>query len=134
MKKHLILPAALLVFFSCKKNSGDDNCPTTMASVAGTYKLTSFTVSGVDATDAYFEPCEKDNLVELNANGTYNFVDAGVTCDPPGGSSGTWSISGDQFIIDLLPLSLTLEDFDCTTLRGSANYLGQEVKASFRRQ
>ncbi|MFN4316290.1 MAG: lipocalin family protein [Chitinophagaceae bacterium] len=133
MKKHLILPAVLALFISCKK-SNDDSCPTTMAGIAGSYKLVSFTVNGFDATDTYFEACEKDNIIELNANGTYNFIDAGVACDPPGGSTGSWSLAGNQFTIDLIPLELTLEDFDCTNIRGSADFMGAEVKATFRKQ
>lgn len=135
MKKHLLLAISVIILATaCKKDGKDDNCPTTMEGIAGTYKLQSATADGADITAFYFDDCERDNEIVLKADGSYDFVDAGTKCTPPSDASGNWSLSGNIFTIDLLPTSLTLEDFDCTTLRGSANVMGSEVKVRLRKQ
>lgn len=125
--------AILFLVSACKKDD-DEGCAINTETIAGTYTLQSLTVSGIDARDLFFEDCEQDNEIVLNANGTYQSVDAGVACNPPSNASGNWNLSGNLFSIDLFPETLTLEDFDCTNLRGSATYMGQEIKVTFRKK
>jgi hypothetical protein len=134
MKQHLIAGLALLLLATSCKKDDDDGCDINTNTIAGTYTLQSLTVSGIDARDVFFDDCEQDNEIVLNANGTYQSVDAGVACDPPGNASGNWNLSGNLLSIDLLPETLTLEDFDCTNLRGSATYMGQEIKVTLRKK
>jgi hypothetical protein len=107
---------------ACKKE--DNDCPKTQAELAGTYKLSLVElVSGTTAvpiTDDYLEACEKDDELILNANGTFNFLDAGIACDPTSSETGTWQVnSNGTFTIN--DEILTLEDaviakFDCKNL------------------
>jgi hypothetical protein len=96
MKKSLLgfLSLALLATVSCKKT--DSSSDVTMANVAGSYKLTAMTVKlGANPEADYMssmDPCEKDNIMALNANGNYTVTDAGTVCTPSGSSTGTWSL------------------------------------------
>ena len=92
---------------SCKKSntstggSGDK----TVAGLSGSYKLTAQTLStdGVVVDEyATYDACEKDDIAKLNTDLTYQTVDAGVVCDPPGNTNGNWNLSSnsDSLIID----------------------------------
>ena len=117
MKKLLlILLIAPLTFISCDK---DDDCETTSAQVAGTYRLTSAKykqtpTSGEVDLLVLLDNCEKDDQQVLNANGTYQYVDAGTICSPNGSYSGNWSLNGNTLIID--GETSTVTSFDCKTL------------------
>lgn len=134
MKKLLcLLSLAVLLTTSCKKDK-KESCPVTVAAVAGSYKLVAFSVNGVDALDLTFQACKKDDIVTLKTDGTYDYMDAGVSCDPSGSTSGTWTLSGNTFTIDYFPFPLTVESFDCTNLKGNTVYSGNSISATFRRQ
>lgn len=49
---------------------------------------------------AFYQACEIDDTYTFNANNTYTYSDAGVSCSPDGSGSGTWSISANKFIWD----------------------------------
>ncbi len=118
MKKALLLIAPVCLFLgSCKK----DSCKTDAASLAGAYKISSVkykvnsSVPEADYTDEYFSsPCEKDDVMNLSANGTFTLTDAGTTCTPPTSASGTWSVTGSQLIVD--GEDYTIGKFDCDNL------------------
>jgi hypothetical protein len=112
------------VFASCKKeSSSDDGCKTDMPHVAGTYKLTAvkYKMSSTTAEQGYLpfmEACETDNLIALNANGTYTFSDVGEKCTPDESSTGTWSIAGSTILCkesDILDQGI-ISAFDCKQL------------------
>ncbi|MBC8033509.1 MAG: hypothetical protein H7Y03_05150 [Chitinophagaceae bacterium] len=71
---------------ACKRDDKELQVPLTPETLAGRYLLTALTVeTAVTApTDAMsrFEPCELDDLYELNADSTANYIDAGQKCDP----------------------------------------------------
>ena len=91
MRKILACSLALLFVFvlSCKKDK-DNNCAATSETITGSYKLTSFKVSGVEII-SQFDDCERDDILTLSANNTYTLFDAGVTCD--GDANGTWELN-----------------------------------------
>ncbi|MBK7560083.1 MAG: hypothetical protein IPP43_03130 [Chitinophagaceae bacterium] len=117
MKKIFVLSlVSLLVLSSCKKK--EDPCVTNTASIAGTYKLTSLRFKPSGGTESEIisslPTCRRDDLHVLNANGNYNYQDAGVVCVPNGNLVGSWSLTGNT--IDLEGNTGTIQSFDCTTL------------------
>lgn len=111
----------LLLAASCQKEAQDTvDCPQTVAAIAGTYKLTAlkYKASASSAEQDYLllkEACELDDIVLLNANGTYHYQDAGTSCSPDGTDAGTWSIAGNTIISDGI-VSGTIQSFDCKSL------------------
>ncbi|MBX2925685.1 MAG: lipocalin family protein [Chitinophagaceae bacterium] len=109
MKKlFLLLFIPFCIVAACKK-SNDDPKPANAerkALLTGTWKLTAMTYSppydydqnGTPETDAYavMEPCQKDDLLTLRANGTWE-SDPGIPCDweDPDDFSGQWKLSDD---------------------------------------
>ncbi|RYY30957.1 MAG: hypothetical protein EOO04_03120 [Chitinophagaceae bacterium] len=110
--RNIVLNIGLLAFLivglnSCKKDSGDDDgeeCDITVASLAGKYRLVSAKyISGGQETDAMnnmYEPCERDDINELKADGTFNYIDAGTVCSPSNSTSGTWNVSGQTLTLN----------------------------------
>lgn len=127
MKLKTLAPAVLLFLFTACKKDKVTSCEKTMADIAGTYTVVKLEIgiSGVftDITNE-LEPCEKDDKLILNSNGTSTYQDLGLACDPPENSSGTWSIDGSgKMTIDdgggsgSADISTaTINSFDCTTL------------------
>lgn len=120
MKKLLFLCLIVTTFISCKKDK-DDECELTTAAMAANYKVSAVrykataTSAETDYFNAWFtDACERDDVVSLNANGTYVFTDAGVVCSPPGDDTGTWSISGNNFITD--GFSYNIDAHTCTSI------------------
>lgn len=103
---------------SCQKNSSQDNsCARTTAGLAGTYKLTALKYkAGNDSPELDYmllrEVCENDDLIVLEANGTYWYKDLGLICSPDGSNNGTWSVAGNTIISDGI-VSGTIQSFDC---------------------
>jgi hypothetical protein len=111
--------AILCIMASCKKEK-NDTCPTTVAAISGTYKLTAlkYKPASESPEQDYLilrEDCEKDDLIDLQANGIYTYRDAGITCSPDGTNSGTWSVAGNTIISDGV-VSGTIQRFDCRDL------------------
>src|SRR5689334_12546205 len=79
---------------SCHK-TGDNTCKTDMAHLAGSYKLTAvqYKVTASAQGQDFFgtmDDCEKDDLLVLHANGTYDYNDIGLVCTPSGSGKGSW--------------------------------------------
>jgi hypothetical protein len=107
MKKTLLFVAIgaaaslTLIISGCSKKN--DSTAANMKSVAGTYKLTAYTITvggvtqdGLQTMDA----CQKDDNIKFNADSTYNYIDAGTQCGGGDSYDGTWVISGNYFILD----------------------------------
>src|SRR5687767_4523084 len=123
---YVLLFIISLTSFSCKKEKDNSSgCILSPTSILGTYKLTGYTTqqsatSPVLDEYATWQPCEKDDVVTLNADGTYKRVDAGMTCFSPAEIiNGTWSLNGNSFTND--GVLGTIETFDCHTLIISTN-------------
>ncbi|MBN8699628.1 MAG: lipocalin family protein [Chitinophagales bacterium] len=121
MKKIMLSVMGLAVsLVSCQKEQSTLNgCTLSMASIAGTYKITSIrykSASNAPEQDylAMMEPCEKDDLIKVNANGTADYQDAGTKCSPEGSYPSTWSLSGNTMTID--GVTGTIQSFDCRKL------------------
>ena len=106
MKKILLSlsVAALFATTSCKKDKETTNqsVTPTKENLVGTWKITAATVSSggqnvnvfnnSNESINFFEPCERDDRYQLNADLTYAYIDAGTQCDPEGSYEGTWNL------------------------------------------
>lgn len=121
MKKFMLSVLVLAVsFVSCQKEESTPNgCSVSMASIAGTYKITSIKYKSASSAPeqdylAMMDPCEKDDLIVVKANGSADYQDAGIVCSPEGSYTGTWSLSGNTMTIDGAPAAI--QSFDCKKL------------------
>jgi len=125
MKKVILLSflSSLIFLAACKK---DNACNFDTAGIQGTWnvtglKMTSDSISPEVDLFASGSLCDKDNQLDFHADGTYNYVDAGVLCSPASSDSGTWSVSGNNFIID--GVTFVKQSFSCNSLVIKANDL-----------
>ena len=112
-----------------------------MAGISGTYRATAVgykmnaSATEQDVYNQWFtEACEKDDQITLNANGTFTFTDAGVKCNPDGGYSGTWSLSGSTITIDGDPA--TIQSFSCSNMVITATGViqpGDQLRVTYTR-
>lgn len=124
MQKGIFIILSGLVLFSCKKKDKNDppvNCPLSVTSIAGAYKITAMTYKqNANTTEIDYlstilpEPCRRDDVLSFSSGGTYQNTDAGVTCSPSGNDNGTWALSGNTMTID--GDATNVEYFDCKTL------------------
>lgn len=124
--KYTVLAILVIASFcgvGCKKDKGvslSPGCTLSSTTILGTYQEVGYTsqaTPGSPVVDDYasYPACQKDNTVTLFADGTYERVDAGVTCsDPPEVIKGTWSLDGKTFTND--GLTGKVVSFDCHTL------------------
>jgi hypothetical protein len=121
MKKIVFMFLSAIAFYSCHKDPKDPppNCTTSVASIAGDYKITaatykeSATSPEADYMNELFpDPCQRDNLYTFKTDGSYQIADVGLVCSPPDNDNGTWSLLGTTNLqIDGDPT--ILESFDC---------------------
>ncbi len=113
-----ILSVSTLI--SCQKDPVEPECQKSMSGISGNYKLISLqykinnSAAPVDYL-AFMDACEKDDLIILKPNGTYNYNDIGITCSPSGTDNGTWSVSGNVIISDGI-VNGVIESYDCKKL------------------
>lgn len=129
MKKiHLLFISAFcclsLIISSCKKtNAGGGSCTTSVANLAGTYSFVKIEATLVgsntfgDVTSTVLTPCQLDDKIVLNADGSAVYQDAGTVCSPPGDGTGNWILSGNVISSSVGPgINGTISSFDCTNL------------------
>ena len=102
---------------SCKKDTPSTSCTYNTASVLGSYKTTSFLYKADAATpevDLFpsYPNCQKDDLLTFNSNGTYTLSEGATSCNPSNADSGTWSISGNNMILD--GETVEIQNFSCS--------------------
>ena len=126
MKKLLLAFTTLSMLFlsSCDKDDDDENeePSLTVESLAGNYRLTKVlgktnVISETDITNTYLEPCQRDDIITLNTNATYDYKDEGTECSPPGDGTGAWALTNDKIIIG--PLEFTVTKWDGRELHGT---------------
>ena len=121
MKKVLfgLLSLTLIVATSCKKSK--DAPALTKENLAGQWGLDKVTFkyasSEQDVTSAWVDDCEKDDIVTLKVDFTYDSHDAGVECT--GDYSGTWGLPAAQ------KFELDGDQYDVTTWDGSTLGISQ---------
>ncbi len=112
--------AAVFLFSACQKDPAEQACQRNLAGISGTYKLTSLQYKmNASATPAdylaFMDACEKDDVIVLKANGTYDYNDIGSVCSPSGTDNGTWSLAGNVITSDGM-VNGVIESFDCQKL------------------
>jgi Lipocalin-like domain len=121
IKLSLTIIALSSVLFSCKKeDTATPPCGISVQNLSGSYKLTALKYKLTPAAPevdffSLLDDCEKDDQLILNANGTYQFKDLGITCLPDGNENGTWKLNGTTVTSDGI-LEGTISSFDCKTL------------------
>ncbi len=121
-KTKMVCIAILSVFLlsACKKDPVEQDCQRTLAGISGSYKLTSLQYKmNASATPvdylAFMDACEKDDVIVLKANGTYDYNDVGTVCTPSGTDNGVWSVAGNVITSDGM-VNGVIESFDCQKL------------------
>ena len=121
MKQALIVMTSGIMLFSCKKDKNDTpQCEISMAGLSGSYKLTALQYKPDPAAQAQdflamMDDCEKDDILVLKSDGTYDYNDLGTVCDPTTEEHGTWLVNGKTLISDGR-LNGTVASYDCKTL------------------
>ena len=123
MRKIYVASAAIalfLGFFACKKsNNSTPSNARTVANFSGNYDLTALQGSIFGVTVNLYDslpPCERDNVIQLNATMIANFIDSGVKCVPPSDSTGTWSLSANTDTLYVAGSANFITSWDGTTL------------------
>jgi hypothetical protein len=122
-----------VVFTSCKKSSSNNSsCTLSASSIVGTYKITSVKLSTQGQTleifnnDIFFEPCERDDIYTINANGTYTITEGSNVCSPTGNDSGTWTLNGNVFTMDGTEVN-TISEFNCSSFISASEPMAGEI-------
>ena len=141
MKKVFIFTFILgFMFMSCKKDK-DKSCELSEQNIQGSYKLTSLkykaspTTPEIDGMNMLLEPCEKDDIITLLPNKTYQYKDAGTQCQPNGDDDGKWSLSGNSLILD--GEVANVDNFSCSgfTISTKDSYQdGDKTTATYQKQ
>jgi hypothetical protein len=63
----------------------------------------------------FMEECEKDNILELKVDGTYENKDAGTVCESHDTEQGAWELQGHTINIDGV-LQGVITSYDCKKL------------------
>ncbi len=104
----IAIAMAIVTIFGCSKSDSGGGNPSdvTTANVSGSYKLTSIVLSippapPIDYTDSVdvIAVCQRDDIYKLNTDLTYNYIDAGTQCSPPGDGTGSWKLIGTTKIV-----------------------------------
>lgn len=116
---------SMLLLSSCDKDDDDENeePSLTKESLAGNYKLTAIkgktaTISERDVIDFVLEPCEKDDIINLKTDFTFDYKDEGTECNPPGDRMGIWELPGNNKIT-IEGRELTVTKWDGKELHGT---------------
>ena len=141
MKKLVIFSLTIALLASCSKaGESEMNCNLNVASLSGSYRVTAVKYKATptspeeDYYNLFFQDvCERDDIITLNANRTYTFIDASVKCFPPGDATGRWSLFNSTLGFDYSSTwsffglftptysgsSVKIDSFNCITLTWS---------------
>ncbi|RAK35887.1 UNVERIFIED_ORG: lipocalin-like protein [Chitinophaga ginsengisegetis] len=119
--KWVLVAIATSCILSCQKEeSNAPGCSISMTGLSGTYKLTAlkYQASAAAAPVDYLasmDACEKDDIITLKSDGTYEYNDAGTVCTPAESKHGAWQVKGNTLTSDGT-LNGTVASYDCKTL------------------
>lgn len=122
MRKILFGVTVIVVFLvinACKKSNSSSNSAKTVQNLTGSYSFTAITANAMGQTiDLYdsLPACERDNIVQLNADLSAKFIDAGTVCVPPSDSTGTWSLSQNTDTLYVAGGASYIKSWDGSTL------------------
>jgi hypothetical protein len=151
MKKSLIVLLTLgaLYLSACKDETTEDPTPTLSRSellIAGNWQMTSGTIVPPIKIDLFgqvitisdfmefmdSEPCEKDDLIIFNTNGTITNDEGATKCDPADPQTtagGNWAlVESDaklRMIEDGDTTMITIQELTAKTMKGSTLFLNE---------
>ena len=145
MRKFMLLILIISIVISCKKNKQvAATCMTDMATISGSYKITGCTYKGgpqfpeIDYMLTLFpDACDRDNIYKFSANGSYQIMDIGLVCSPPGDETGTWDMPAGTAMLKIDGDLVLLENFDCKSLvivNTDTQQQGDRLKLTLSRQ
>jgi len=121
MKKIISLSFFAGLFITACKSGPEPVCKTDATSIAASYRITAVTYKSTptspeeDYMNILFpDACQRDDVYTFQTNGTYLLKDVGSVCSPSNDDNGSWSVSGNNMIIDGDPTAI--ESFDCKFL------------------
>jgi hypothetical protein len=125
MKKTFLSLVVIASLVSCKKDdvAPVETCKATTASIAGTYKITAISYKfspGTAAEDEFAQlpDCQKDDIYNLNTDGSVTINDEGASCGlpPAPGSLSGWWLESNNTRLKMTDLDLSIDSFDCKKL------------------
>lgn len=145
MTRSLLFSLMIILSASCNKSREiETNCRLNVAALSGTYQVTAVNYKATPTSpeedyynQLFWDTCERDDMITLNANRTYAFDDADIKCSYPNDYTGTWSLSDSTLGFDyssswnFLGLftqtysgsSVKIESFNCSTLAISNSHV-----------
>jgi hypothetical protein len=122
---------------SCKKDS--PSCTLSSSTLVGNYKIVSILYKAdaqtpVEDEVLLMDPCEKDDIFSINANGTWTQTEGATSCNPANSDNGSWSLVGNTFNLDVD--SYTISNFSCSgmTLNQSDPTIGETLAIKLIKQ
>lgn len=121
MRKILLATSAIALFLTinaCQKSTGTSSART-VQNFSGSYMITALTASLSGLVLNLYDSlpaCERDNVIQLNADMSAKFVDAGVKCVPPSDSTGTWRLSQNTDTLYVAGSASYIKSWDGSTL------------------
>lgn len=144
MKKTIVAFSLLTVLFvSCKKDNENKQVTATKENLTGTYVMTAATISSsgqtvnvfnnADANMNLYEACDRDDLYKLNADLSFQQVDAGTSCSPDNNYTSTWEfVNATTIKID--GETGTITSWDGKTLVTTADFGGATYTTTMVKQ
>src|SRR5690242_776304 len=121
--KQVFLIAAVVWFIGCKK---EDASAITKENLAGSYATESVMIqvgSNLQDITKALPVCKQDDIQVLNADYSYTYRDAGVTCSNTETHAIYWDLqSGNTIVIDQNPMHIESFDGHRLQLRDSSQY------------
>jgi hypothetical protein len=149
MKKIIIANSILfLVFVSCKKESIEGNFLPSHVLPVGQWKLKRLTVEippgsgATDITNATFDPCELDDIIEFKSGGVFSCTENTNVCALNTEifynlSGGSWTLTADTLLTIAAGFNVQKFKFGKVTTNSielqqtSTNYLGDLTRYTF---
>ena len=124
MKRNVYLLLLAAAFFSCKKSTtNNNNCVISVSTISGVYKTIAITYksSPTDPPADQFTSlpdCQKDETIEMGADGSLQFSDAGMGCGipPPPGSPTGWTLESNNTYLNFADQAFFIQSFNCKQL------------------
>lgn len=97
MKKLPLALLFLLLYCSCSKDNSTPAKTRTEILCQASWKFSAATVGGIDVS-SQLSPCQKDNIVKFNSDGSGNLDEGATKCNgaDPQTSSLTWSFQTNE--------------------------------------
>ncbi len=130
----ILVTAFVLLAISCQKEDEQPHVEITIQNMAGTYKLSKIGVkvdnsAESDVTRFLLMECQKDDLLTLDTNLTYSYVDVGISCGT-GNVDGKWALNNSTTMV-IGDSTYVIRKFDGTNLELNHTEIVNRVTATY---